>query len=240
MSADTGTYSQRALNPAIPGQDIIRLFTVLAISEISFVLLYLEDFFLGHPSETLQYLFDLNAEANIPTWFSSSQLLVIGIIFLLIGRQMNQSKTGGRPFYFILGLAFMGLSADETAIIHERFNDGLAKFHLFPGFNDLHDGIWIFVYLSLAAAFGLCFYRCFVALFKTHRIGCSLILGGIGVYILGAAGLEILGYLYMLKAKQDVFYYLEVSAEEFLEMFGATLVLCGALLLYRANRQQPS
>lgn len=219
-------------------RDIVKLFIALVPVEIGFVVLYWLNLSPAHPSDTLQALFDLNGEANIPSWFSSVQLFAIGTTFFLTRCRIDKRDKGAGSFYLLLGLTFTWLSLDEAAIIHERLNDSLAKFSFLYRFNGNDDGIWIPIYLFLTAVLCLCFYRRFLDILRAHRRECLFMAGGIGLYLLGAVGMETLDNVYMLKDQNNILYHLEVSAEEFLEMFGATLVLCGAFSLYHASKQQ--
>lgn len=219
-------------------QDIIKLFIALVFVETCFMFIYWMDFSLGHPSWTVQVLFDLDGESTVPTWFSSIQLFAIGMTFFLTGRSCPETEAQNRYFYAVLGLAFMALSLDETAMIHERLNEGLAKFDFPWRFNQRNAGMWIPFYLFPMVVFCLYFHRNFVDLLKTHRGKFFLIMGGMGLYLLGGIGLEIFGYKYIQKVPQNIYFHLEVCLEEFLEMFGATLILCGALLLYGKTQQR--
>lgn len=61
---------------------------------------------------------------------------------------------------------------------------------------------------------------------------------GAGVFLLGAVVLEIIAYEFL--ADEPLFYYiLEVAAEEFLEMLGATSILCGAAFYVLGAEAQP-
>jgi hypothetical protein len=193
---------------------------------------------LGAPSEILHYLFDLNGEANILTWFSSVQLFAIGIVFFLMARDVAVKEAVNRRFATTLALIFTGLSLDETAIIHERLNDTLVWFCFLWRFNELNDGIWIPIYLLLVVLICLYLYKHVRTIFKTDRASCLLLIAGVGIFILGAVGLEILEDVYLLKIEKSTLYCLESMAEEFLEMFGASLILCGALLLHEKNQQR--
>ena len=130
------------------------------------------------------------------------------MVFFLTARSVPAKETRTRRFNTVLALIFTGLSLDETAIIHERLNDSLAKFHFLLRFNDLNDGIWIPIYLVLIALVSLYFYRHFCVAFKTDRAACLLIIGGVGVFILGAVGMEIFDDVYLLKVQKNILYYL--------------------------------
>ena len=76
-------------------------------------------------------LFQLDGEANIPAWFSSSLLLQISLLLAIIAYAKKKIKA---PYYYhwaLLSLIFLLLSIDEASEIHERLNiiqlSGLAK-----------------------------------------------------------------------------------------------------------------
>lgn len=69
---------------------------------------------------TLFLFLDLDGEVNIPTWFSSAQLLMVGVLMMVfvIGKyQQNE-----RAYTMLLGsLGFTFLSLDEFVQLHELF-----------------------------------------------------------------------------------------------------------------------
>src|SRR5256885_4802293 len=69
--------------------------------------------------KSFERLFDLDAEANIPTWFSSALLLMCAM--LLAANAAAKWKTRDRYtiHWIVLSVIFLYLSVDETAIIHE-------------------------------------------------------------------------------------------------------------------------
>jgi hypothetical protein len=73
----------------------------------------------------------INYEGGALTWFSSVQLVVLGLvsfaIYLLFGLPpASSSKVNGfRVVWLVLTLAFAFLSVDERFQIHERFRDNV-------------------------------------------------------------------------------------------------------------------
>lgn len=212
----TENCSQNGFNSGSIKQSVMRLFTVLILLEICFLFIYRLDFILEHPSWILQVLFDFDGEANIPTWFSSAQLFAIGLTFFFVSRSSQKAKTGNRCFYTALGLVFMALSLDETAMIHDRINIVLTRFDFLWRFNSRDAGIWIPFYIFPMVVFCLYFHRNFVDLFKTHRKEFLLISGGMILCLAGCIGLEIFGYKYIQKVPQNIYFHLELCLEEFL------------------------
>lgn len=234
----TTHYSHNYSGSETTKQNVLRLFALLILVEICLLSIYRLNFILGHPSWILQVLFDFDGEANIPTWFSSAQLFAIGLTFFFIGRSSPAMETRRRYFYTLLSLIFIALSLDETAMIHDRLNIALTRFDFLWRFNNRDAGIWIPFYLFPMVVFCLYFHRNFMDLFKTHRKEFLLISGGMTLCLAGCIGLEIFGYKYIQKVPQNIYFHLELCLEEFLEMFGATLILCGALLLYGTTQQR--
>src|SRR5687767_8584429 len=65
--------------------------------------------------------FDLNTEANVPTFFNTFLLLVAAMLLFLVGRQDSQRQaTAYRAKYWrFLGTCFLLLSVDEAVEFHE-------------------------------------------------------------------------------------------------------------------------
>ena len=90
---------------------------------------------------------------------------------------------------------------------------------------------WILVYFFIGVIVAFIFYRNFIRLYQTCRREMTIILIGCGVLVLGAVGVEILGYEFLNNAHTGSGYYTETAIEEFLEMFGTSIILYGAVLL---------
>ncbi len=128
-------------------EEVERLIGWLIVSELFLVLIYLGSTYAGNPSWHIKILFDLDGEANIPTWFSSIQLLGVGLVFLLVSRLRNFTIFADKIFFKISGLAFIYFSMDEVVTIHEKITSSLSKFDFIPQFKGNH-GIWILEFIS--------------------------------------------------------------------------------------------
>jgi len=212
--------------------DLERLLAVLVAAESAFVVIYLSSEWLGRPILTVHLLFDMDAEGNLPAWFSSVQLFAIGCAFLLRWRLARPGHPVPPSFWLLSAIGFVFLSADEAASIHERLTYTLRQFEWLPRFEGGH-GIWIVLYALAGFAFLACCVRPLRAL-MAHSPGASrLLVLGLALIVTGSVGLEIVSYQFLRSDTSTMLYALEVAAEEFLEMFGASVVLCGALALLR-------
>ncbi len=87
----------------------------------------------------------MDGEQTIPAWFSSVQLFLIGLVFLLKIVHAHAEPAIARSFLLLMGLGFMFLSADEATQIHEQLSRSADKFGGLPGFKGGH-GYWIAAY----------------------------------------------------------------------------------------------
>lgn len=177
-------------------------------------------------SWTLARWFDLDAEMTIASWFSASQLLVTGLLMLVISAFSDRRNWPSPRFCIAVGLGFFFLSTDEAAMIHERITV-IGRNHAWvPCFRDIH-GTWIFLYAVVGAGLAASMWRSMLAMLAHHRQAALLMGGGFGVLLAGAVGVEVSGYYGLIGSDR-----VQVALEEFLEMFGATLILIGALTLF--------
>ena len=91
-------------------KDAHRLLFGLILFELLLVAIYVGDSLLGSPISVI-HMFDLDREATIPAWFSSVQLFLIGIIFLLVARQVGRSH---HPSQLFLGIRVNRDEVDAT------------------------------------------------------------------------------------------------------------------------------
>jgi hypothetical protein len=171
------------------------------------VFLLLMHFCSGKAPSTLHDRFDLDAEANIPTWYSTVLLFAISMSSLLIYR-LSPADRPSRDFWLVFSFAYGYFSLDEAARFHEIIDQALK---------------WVYIYAPLFGAF---FALCVRHFRKVERPSLrNWILGGLMAYALGGLGGELVSHLfnplpYVLQQSEFVF-------EEGLEMLGAILVLAG-------------
>lgn len=169
-------------------------------------------------------VFALNAEGNLPSWYSSSSLLICAVLLALIS--FASGGTVYRLQWAGLSLAFLYLSVDEAVSIHEKASSLVGKFLPFEGFSNF---AWVIVYAPLTVVFGL-IYLGFARSLPAETKRLFVVAGTL--YVAGALGMEAIGGLYAsLYGELNVIYYLLTQIEEILEMLGV-VVFFYALLLY--------
>lgn len=93
-------------------------------------LFFLLDFAINYSRKApggIRKIFNVAREESLPTWFSSTQALVVGIVVLcifLVQRQRGQSRL--RLLCWAgLALLFIFIAMDDAAVIHERVGSAL-------------------------------------------------------------------------------------------------------------------
>lgn len=186
-----------------------QLFVALVAAVVALVLLSLvtSDF------PILYSRFDLDSEATVPAWYSSALLLCVSLSAAIL--HLIQPHTASRPtirlFWLVFAGAYLFLSLDEAARIHEALEERLRV-------------KWIYLYSPLALIF-LIYCATYLTRIETRPRVRRWILGGILVYGLGALAGEALLYFFYVPSVEP----LEVVVEESLEMIGTSMVLVGCL-----------
>jgi len=166
--------------------------------------------------------FDVMAEANIPTWYSSVALLICAALALAVASAERQR--GGESVRHWRGISalLLLLSLDETAGLHEWTGDalgGLAR----PGYFAY---AWTLAGLTAVAIVGLVYRRFVLSL--PARTRASFLLAS-GLFAGGALGMEMVNANYSSYfGGQNLIYALMTAVEELAEMTGV-LVFVRAL-----------
>ena len=176
-------------------------------------------------------LFDLNREANIPTWFSSL-LFMLNAFILAIIAILTKARQG--PYYtqwFVLAVIFLYLSIDESALLHEMAEKPVRR-----AFGVPHGYLyfaWIIPAVCFLIVLGVYIRRFLFELPKNTR-WLFLIAGA--VFVSGAVGMEaITAKIFSTNAgHKTMAYYFWANLEESFEMFGL-IIFFYALLDYVAQ-----
>lgn len=207
-----------------------KIFLSLLSFELLLALIYLIDhFFLPFKIDA----FDLDLEGTFASWFSSVQLIIVSLICLSIHQRKRAFADSdySKPLFLIASLIFMFISIDESIQIHEKLDWKLLRYaDLMPSFKNNH-GAWMLPYATIF--FSVLFYlrHSIFDLWKTHKTGFLTALTGIALFLTGAVLLEIISFEYLRDDAHLNAYAIEVACEEFLEMFGITIVLYGLVLI---------
>lgn len=190
---------------------------------------YVVGTFVAIPSANIYRLINLDAEAALGAWWSSSQLLLTGVMFA-VAAYVRRSQWMTAAFYAVCALAFVFLSADEAASIHEKITLAVRGIDYWPKFAGGH-GAWIPLYLAAAAVFGIATAKFWIELWQTRRRGVALLFIGAATFVLGAVILEIASYGGLREAASRQYYAYQVLVEEAFELIGVSVMLIGAICI---------
>lgn len=210
-------------------RDARRLFYAFIGFEVFLLIMYLLAIVLPLPA-TIVELFDLDGEANIPAWFSSLQLGLIGILFLLNSCSLPKPDMRTFLFFISVGLGFIFLSMDEAAEFHEKITQVLSQSAWAPRFKGEH-GIWIPLYAAIGMLLLIIMRQPLLDRLRSKTNQWRMIVTGMLIIIAGAVGLEIISYQYLRSDIISGYEIMEIAAEEFMEMAGASWILYATLLL---------
>lgn len=185
----------------------------------------------------LDPLLDLDRERSVGTWFSTAQLLAIAAVFAAAARAGPPAALARA--LALPALAFVFLAADEALQIHESLTARAAarevEWLTALAFRGGH-GTWVIPYAAAGlAAFALAL-PAVREVWRRYRAEAAIVALGAAVMGAGAVGLEVASYQFLRDGAHPMVYTVEVAAEEFLEMAGASIVLYGALRLARHRR----
>ncbi len=208
----------------MPAKGLPPAIKVLFALDILLLTAYLINYLMNAPlGNDVSFAIDLDAEGNLPTWYSSVKLFLIAYLILINVPQKMQAGLGSRVAIVSLGLIFLAMSLDEIVRIHEfigRTSDVLLPDNdrsssIFP-----KTGIWMFLLVPPA------FLITWISVRRLHNVGLvrdeyGLFLIGLFVFLLSAGGIEILSNY----TGGGVIGAFQVGMEEFGELIGATIML---------------
>jgi hypothetical protein len=180
-------------------------------------------------------LVDLDAEGNLPTWFSSVQLAALAAAAAWCFRSEGGGRAG-RWVWGVLAAGFLYLSFDEAAVVHERVLRDLVLETL-PVASGLRAvPPWQLVFAPAAALAAGAFTALFVTRMASRPWCLAPALGGLALWGLSFAFEGAATSVFIPRG----WYRLEVAAEELCEMAGATLLLVGVMRYAGASQaEQP-
>ena len=196
--------------------------TLLAIVVMVFVNRLFEDRWPSDMLDAVMHNFILDAEQNIPTWFSSVLLLLGGAGWLWLASIDKHKSHPDRWRYLALAGMFFYMSCDETAVLHELLS-GPIKQRMEVGGLTYH--AWTMVGLAVVVTVSVVMWPMLRRLSPSLR-RFALVAGA--VYVGGGLVIESLGgALAERTGKQSFRYFLVSTLEETMEMSGAMLLVTG-------------
>ena len=219
----------------IKRQDIIKFLSLVASILIVLNSIMLVIYFkIDNPNRfDFIQMIDLDQEANLPTLFSSTLLLISAFLFYLLAKISKQSKKEQYKYWFGLSIVFMFLGFDESAKIHETLGDFTEDFVQATGY--LHYP-WVISYSILVVVLGLLYLRFFL---KMERKLFWSFMKAATIFLSGAIGFELLGANEASLHNSDTMLYCYYyTIEESLEMFGVIFLINILLTLLEDKRIQ--
>lgn len=174
-------------------------------------------------------LFFMYSEQNIPTWFSSIILLLCsGLLYVIAIAKKNRLDSTYR-YWLFLCFAFLLLSADETAMIHEKIGQLTNRLlpHALPS-------AWAIPYTIVVGVLGVTFARFLLSIPQKYRILFSI--SG-ALYVGGALGIEFFEIMHILGGGEggDLLFVILVTIEETMEISSSILFLYSLLMYLREH-----
>ena len=220
-------------------QQAHKLFLTLLSLELLFIVVYATHAWVQGETQQVHSLIDLDAEGNLPAWFSSFQLALIAIGFWLLASRYRTTERPSRYFLRACAGFFLLLSIDESALLHERITESLGNRYIdwVPAYLVNHPGESLVCALILCACLAAACPQ-IIGLWRLSRRASLIAAAGCAIFVTGAAGLESLGYKLLSGATLQL-YRVEVAAEEFLEMLGGSLILYAVSLFCMTRAKKP-
>jgi hypothetical protein len=204
---------------------------VLLLTDLPLAALYILDTALGHPYSIVTRLVNLNGEANLPTWYSSAQSLVLGLLLGALAVVLSNGRLIRSWPLVALSAVCLALSLDETAQIHEWFGkksdilfaSGTRQGSLLP-----RTGLWMFLLGPPFVIVVALLWRALSRSLRGRERVVRLYLVGFFLYVTSALGMEIFANVVSAGGRKSV---VQVACEELGELLGVTLLIWATLEL---------
>jgi len=220
--------NQISLNPFKITSIFVAVAFFLALASIAGQLMF---YTTGNKLYGLILLFDIDAEYNIPTFFSMFLLLFSSLLLSVITILEKKRNTSRAIYWAILSLGFLFMAVDEIVCIHERFVSPIRRL-MGDGYRGIFNFAWVIPGIALVLILVPIFLKFWLRLPPKTRI---TFLMASTIYIGGCIGFELIGGYYAeLHGLKNLTYSMLTTVEESLEMAGVILFIWG-LLAYLAD-----
>ena len=212
------------------------LIAVCLTIDLFLAMMFLVSSVAGEFSYTFTFMFHLEQEGNLPTWFSSLQLFAVAGLFAIFARCHFDRRILRSWVLLVLPLVVLMMSIDEASQFHERVAAQIDRV-LMPGGHRRgtslpFTGLWVVVIGVPFLAFLVSLIRYLRGFFAVRpQVTSRLILGTV-VFLAGAVGIESTANFVPV---DSVAHEVEVFFEELFEMVGVTIILWGAVDLLHAE-----
>jgi hypothetical protein len=178
-------------------------------------------------------LFYVDAEGNIPSFFSAMLLFLASLLLAFITVLKRSTGDSYRYHWGMLALLLLFMAVDEAVGLHEMSNR--AGWSIAGHQGIFHYG-WVIFGIALTGVVTLAFLKFFLSLPPLTQVQ---FFRAAAVFMGGALGMEILGGYYAGShgGEQSFQFSMFVTVEEGLEMVGV-VVFINALLTYLAHHHE--
>lgn len=205
--------------------------TYLGHGVLALALVNLADMALGKPYWGITRHIYLGNDNNLPAWYSSSLLLVGGLLAYECSKLAGRMNPRGRAVFFLLSSLLLFMSLDETARIHETLGSYAAAVSGIASSEYAKHSAWVWVGGPVIVAVFAGFLLLLRPTLASVPASMTLLLIGLALIVIGGVVLES-GINFLNDTDLKWVWDVEVILEESLEMAGS-LVICHALVLWR-------
>jgi hypothetical protein len=169
------------------------------------------------PIPQIRAFVNVNFEANLPTWWNATLLLMVA--FCAFAARVQEPDKVRRRAWLLVAVAGLLMSMDEVTSLHERLGRMVRSTGI-----DAPSYPWLIPGVVIAAAGFFLLVRVGRALPRPAR---GLLLLALSGYAAGAIGVEAINGL--LREGRWLYYYMGTTVEETLEM-AACILAIGAIV----------
>jgi hypothetical protein len=163
-------------------------------------------------------LFDVGAEGNVPTFFSTLLFILLSAGSFVLGK-LGEGKN--KLVWNLTSGLLLFLALDEFTQIHEQFTD---IFQQLVNADGIFFFAWVIPYGTILILLAILYIPFLIQLSKKTK---TYIFIGAGLYVLGAIGFEMVGASLFQYGTPTTMYIVVSGIEESLEMLGLLLALQG-------------
>jgi hypothetical protein len=169
----------------------------------------------------LIFLFNVDQERNIPTFFSVILLLTASLMFYSIAAEISLKKERYRYHWWIMAILFFLVAGDEFMATHEMISEIIRDKYDITGF--LYYA-WVIPFGALVVALGI-FYSGFVFRHLPAKTRNFMLMSAF-LYVGGSLGMEMLGSYFFLKGgTENMINAILTAIEEGMEMAGVAVFI---------------
>lgn len=214
------------------------LLKVLAVLVVLNIIVFFLNYYLelnGISSYSLKVyvfnLFDFYQERNLPSYFSTLNLLITaGLLYYIFKIEKKKPRPLYHRHWLYLSIIFVFLALDELLMIHEMLIKPV-RYFLSNDVQMENLGVlyhaWVVPYILFAAAVGLYYFK---FIFSLPTAICRNFIVAGAIFVTGAVGLEMIeGQLAEMDGGENyssgMIYMFWVTLEETMEMFAIILFI---------------